>query len=78
MPIAPETPDLTRPDLDALTRELTAFESFEDMATDRGRPESDYRPSLPGDRIAAYCVLADAYDAYQAGHGSHKRAYRAG
>lgn len=68
--------------LDNLTRDLTAWLSFDDMLN----AEGDYRPSLyvrPCSRSHAEIrraarteILADAYDAAQAARGDHRRAYR--
>ena len=63
-------------DLDQLTHELTAYTTFEELVTDRGRTDSTYRPTL---RVALgkhFLTLADAYDAAQAERGSPLRAVR--
>lgn len=73
------TPAAERPDLDALTRELTAFDSFRALVTDNGRIDEDgngYRPTLRPDLDPRYAILADAYDGHQVFTGSHKRAFR--
>ena len=58
--------------LNHLTREHTAFRSFNDLVTREG-----YFPTLsrsnPGEM-----ELADAYDAHMASIGDTRRAYRAG
>lgn len=57
--------------LDALTRELTAFNSFSELVNAAGQ----YRPTiLPRD--ARHIDLADAYDAFQSELGDPRRAYR--
>lgn len=70
--------------LDNLTRDLTAWGSFDAMLNAGG----GYRPSLyvrPHNRSHAEVrraarteVLADAYDAAQAARGDERRAYRGG
>jgi hypothetical protein len=65
--------------LDDLTRELTIFDTFEDLATDYGRIDevgNGYVPTLRADLDPRAAILADAYDAYQAARGSAKRAFR--
>lgn len=61
--------------LGKLTRELTEFDCFEALVTNNGR-ENGYRPTLRADLDPRYTVLADAYDAAQAGRGSALRAFR--
>lgn len=63
--------------LDALTRELTAYASFEDLVNNRDRDDG-YRPTMRADLDPRYTVLADAYDAAQAARGSRLRAFRDG
>ena len=58
-------------ELDTLTRELTAFNSFLELANAAGH----YRPTiLPRDR--QHVDLADAYDAFQAARSDPRRAWR--
>lgn len=64
---------------DRLTRELTAFRSFEQLLTARG----NYRPTLmcnSADRSGTdgcrTTYLADLYDAEQEHRGDERRAYR--
>lgn len=66
-------------DLDALTRRLTAFNSFHDLLDAKG----GYRPSLrcisgcpSGQNIPELKRLADAYDQVQAQRGDPRRAFR--
>jgi hypothetical protein len=66
----------SRAELDMLTYAITAYDTFEELATDRGHPDSTYRPTL---RVALgknFLTLADAYDAAQAMRGSPLRAVR--
>lgn len=63
------TTDTTK--LDALTRELTAFDSFEAMLNAAG----NYRPSIYP-RDYKHVELAEAYDVAQAARGDERRAYR--
>ena len=69
---------MTKPevDLDALTRELTAFDSFRDLVWDRRRPGSAYRPTLRADLDPRYALLADAYDAERKKFHSNRRCFR--
>jgi len=69
----------TTSDLDALTRRLTAFNSFHDLLDAKG----GYRPSLRcvsgcpgGQNIPELKRLADAYDQAQAERGDPRRAFR--
>ena len=57
--------------LDTLTRELTAFNTFAEMVD--SAPQ--YRPTIMP-RDMRHVDLADAYDAYQAARGDERRAYR--
>ena len=63
-------------ELDSITRELTAYDSFAAMVTDSGREGSAYRPTMRADIDSRYAALADAYDAAQAERGSSLRAFR--
>ena len=65
----------TDTNLDALTRELTAYASFEELVNNRDRDDG-YRPTMRADLDPRYTVLADAYDAAQAARGSRLRAFR--
>lgn len=57
--------------LDRLTRELTAFDDFDALLNTAGT----YQPTiLPRDKW--HVVLADSYDAFQAGRGDARRAWR--
>lgn len=67
-----------RVEADTLTKQLTCFESLQDMQDASG----GYRPSLhtsehndQGDRLALL-RLADLYDMAQAARGDERRAYR--
>ncbi len=70
--------------VDALTRRLTAWPSFDDMLDAGGgyRPTLHTRPCNRSHdeirRAALTEVLADAYDAAQAARGDRRRAYRGG
>jgi len=59
-------------ELDTLTRDLTAFESFQAMLD----TAPTYRPTLLPRYGRSYLDLADAYDAAQAARGDARRAYR--
>jgi len=66
-------------DLDALTRRLTAFNSFNNLLHAKG----GYRPSLRcvsgcpiGKNISELKRLADAYDHAQVQRGDPRRAFR--
>lgn len=61
--------------LDALTCELTAYASFDELVNNRDRDDG-YRPTMRADLDQRYTVLADAYDAAQAARGSRLRAFR--
>ena len=59
------------PELDKLTRDVTAFNSFAELVNAAG----GYRPTiLPRDR--QHIDLADAYDAFQAERSDARRAWR--
>jgi len=61
----------TEAELDQLTRDLTAFNTFREMLD----TSSSYRPTiLPRD--VRYVLLADAYDVAMIGRGDPRRAYR--
>ena len=60
--------------IDALTNELTAFATFEDMLN----AEGGYRPSFYVEYDPRFRELADAYDKAQAERGDPRRAYRGG
>lgn len=69
----------TASELDALTRQLTAFDCFHELLHAKG----GYRPSLrcvsgcPGGKnIRKLTRLADAYDQAQAECGDPRRAFR--
>lgn len=65
----------TDTNLDVMTRELTAYASFDELVTNRDRDDG-YRPTMRPDIDPRYTVLADAYDAAQAARGSRLRAFR--
>ena len=60
--------------MDALTRELTAFDSFDALVNAAG----NYRPTILPRHGMRYVDLADAYDAFQADRGDPRRAWRGG
>ena len=69
--------------LDNLTRDLTAWPSFDAMLNAVAyRPTLHVRPYNRSHseirRAARMEILADAYDAAQAARGDHRRAYRGG
>jgi hypothetical protein len=57
--------------LDWLTRDLTAFDSFEQMLSETA---PSYRPSIRLTNAKSRCLVA-AYDAVQAARGDPRRAY---
>ena len=61
------------PDLDALVRRKSAFESFQDLLDAKGH----YRPTI-SIRDADDWALVRAYDAAQAARGTTRRAFTAG
>ena len=68
------TEEQTMTQLNALTNELTAFTSFEDMLN----AEGGYRPSFYVQYDPRFRELADAYDKAQEERGDPRRAYRGG
>lgn len=59
--------------LDQITRQLTAFRSFQDLLD----AEGNYRPSIYLQTWESW-TLAEAYDRAQEGRGDPRRAYRGG
>lgn len=66
--------------LDQLTKEISAFDSFQDLIDAKGcyYPSLRCKPckNIPSNYTAKCQELANAYDKAQAERGDHRRAYR--